>query len=60
MEEGYSVDGSQLDRALSLPKSWIDDQQRCREAYVSGEATFATKPELHDMCWKVTRSSEIF
>jgi SRSO17 transposase len=35
-----------LDRELYLPKSWTDDQKRCREAHVPEEMTFATKPEL--------------
>lgn len=42
-----SVRGHTLvDRELYLPKSWTDDQQRCREAHVPEEVTFATKPEL--------------
>jgi SRSO17 transposase len=47
-----------LDRELYLPKSWTDDQQRCREAHVPASVTFATKPELaacmrlpHLGCW---------
>jgi SRSO17 transposase len=35
-----------LDRELYLPKSWTDDSQRCREAHIPAEVTFATKPEL--------------
>jgi SRSO17 transposase len=35
-----------LDRELYLPKSWIDNQERCREAHVPTSVTFATKPEL--------------
>jgi SRSO17 transposase len=35
-----------IDRELYLPKSWIADQDRCREAGVPDDAEFATKPEL--------------
>jgi len=35
-----------LDRELSLPRSWTDDPERCRQAGVPAERTFATKPEL--------------
>lgn len=35
-----------LDRELYLPKSWTDNPERCREAHVPEEVTFATKPEL--------------
>ena len=35
-----------VDRELYLPKSWANDQERCREAHVPEGVTFATKPEL--------------
>lgn len=35
-----------LDRALYLPRSWIDDPARCREAGIPEDVAFATKPEL--------------
>lgn len=35
-----------LDRALYLPKSWTQDPDRCREAHVPPQVSFATKPEL--------------
>jgi SRSO17 transposase len=35
-----------IDRELYLPRSWIADPQRCREAAVPGDAEFATKAEL--------------
>jgi SRSO17 transposase len=35
-----------LDRELYLPKAWIDDRDRCREAGVPDAVEFATKPEL--------------
>jgi len=46
-----------LDRELYLPKSWIDDQKRCREAHVPASVTFATKPELAaQMLWRTLDS----
>jgi SRSO17 transposase len=35
-----------IDRELYLPKSWTDDRERCREAGISDDVAFATKPEL--------------
>jgi SRSO17 transposase len=35
-----------IDRELYLPKSWIADQDRCREAAVPDGLEFATKTEL--------------
>lgn len=42
-----------LDRELYAPKSWTDDQERCREAHMPASVTFATKPELAaQMLWR--------
>jgi SRSO17 transposase len=41
-EHGHTL----WDRELYLPKSWTDNQERCREAHVPAGTTFATKPEL--------------
>jgi SRSO17 transposase len=42
-----------LDRELYLPKSWTQDPERCREAWVPAEVRFATKPELAArMLWR--------
>jgi SRSO17 transposase len=38
-----------IDRELYLPKSWIADPGRCREAAVPGDTEFATKTELARM-----------
>jgi SRSO17 transposase len=35
-----------IDRELYLPRSWVADRDRCREAAVPGETEFATKTEL--------------
>jgi SRSO17 transposase len=35
-----------IDRELYLPKSWIADRDRCREAAVPDDAEFATKTDL--------------
>ena len=31
---------------LYLPKSWTENQERCREAHIPEGVSFATKPEL--------------
>jgi SRSO17 transposase len=35
-----------LDRELYLPKAWADDPARCRQAGISQDRRFATKPQL--------------
>jgi SRSO17 transposase len=35
-----------IDRALYLPKSWCDDEDRLHEAHVPVDLAFATKPQL--------------
>ena len=35
-----------LDRELYLPVSWTDDRDRCRQAGISDDVSFATKPGL--------------
>ena len=35
-----------LDRELYLPKEWTDDRDRCREAGIPADRSFATKPQL--------------
>jgi len=35
-----------VDRELYVPKSWTSDRDRCAEAGIGEEVTFATKPEL--------------
>jgi SRSO17 transposase len=35
-----------IDRELYLPKSWIADRDRCRQAAIGDDMEFATKPEL--------------
>jgi SRSO17 transposase len=45
----YAVPGggrALIDRELYLPGSWTSDRDRCREAGISDEVGFATKPEL--------------
>ena len=45
---GYATPAGRtfLDRELYLPKGWTEDRDRCREAGIGDEVTFATKPEL--------------
>jgi SRSO17 transposase len=48
-ESGHTL----VDRELYLPKSWTNDQERCREADVPEEVGFATKPQLAArMLWR--------
>jgi SRSO17 transposase len=35
-----------IDRELYIPESWTGDRDRCRQAGISDEVGFATKPEL--------------
>jgi SRSO17 transposase len=35
-----------LDRELYLPASWTEDRDRCREAGISNDVSFQTKPQL--------------
>jgi SRSO17 transposase len=34
-----------VDRELYLPQDWIEDRARCREAHISDEVGFVTKPQ---------------
>lgn len=40
--KGYTV----LDRELYLPKEWVEDEDRCREAGIPEDIEFRTKPEM--------------
>jgi len=33
-----------IDRELYLPRSWMEDRERCRDAGIPDETEFATKP----------------
>ncbi len=35
-----------IDRELYVPKAWIEDRERCREAGIPDDVSFATKPAL--------------
>lgn len=41
-ERGHTL----VDRELYLPKHWLEDRERCREAGISEQVVFRTKPEL--------------
>lgn len=46
-------DHTLVDRELYVPKSWIQDPERCRAADIPEEVVFATKPELAArMLWR--------
>ncbi|MEW9890236.1 MAG: transposase [Candidatus Symbiodolus clandestinus] len=44
----YSGKGGRafIDRELYLPKPWIEDRERCQQAGIPDEVSFASKPEL--------------
>lgn len=44
----YATDAGHafIDRELYLPRSWVEDPQRCAEAGVPADTSFATKPQL--------------
>jgi SRSO17 transposase len=45
---GYAAPGGHalIDRELYLPRSWVDDPDRCRAAGIPAGLEFATKPQL--------------
>lgn len=48
-----------IDRELYLPKVWIENPKRCREAGIPEEVTFATKPELARTMLKRAFAAEV-
>lgn len=55
-----SAKGSALiDGELYLPKSWTDDRERCRQAGISDDVAFATKPELARQMLERARSARV-
>lgn len=48
-----------VDRELYLPSSWTEDRERCREAGISDEVAFATKPELARMMLERARAAGV-
>ena len=48
-----------IDRELYLPKDWIEDRPRCREAHIPDDVAFATKPELARQMLRRAVDSEI-